>query len=110
LGARKLDRTLKNLGFLVQLKPFSIVHIVATVDYRFPIPLKSLAASLHKVFFIWRVCRIDLEDHEKAGVHIRSVRIRENLVVIAKGLEIITFYSTLPWNLRRFPAEKYIIL
>jgi transcription initiation factor TFIID TATA-box-binding protein len=50
LAARKFGRILKKLGFSVQLKTFSIVNIVATMDCRFPIHLESLAASSHKVF------------------------------------------------------------
>jgi transcription initiation factor TFIID TATA-box-binding protein len=50
LAARKFGRILKNLNFPVELKTFSIVNIVATMDCRFPIHLESLAASPHKVF------------------------------------------------------------
>jgi transcription initiation factor TFIID TATA-box-binding protein len=50
LAARKFGRILKDLGFNVRLKSFSIVNIVATMDCRFPIHLESLASSAHKNF------------------------------------------------------------
>jgi transcription initiation factor TFIID TATA-box-binding protein len=50
LAARKFGRMLRNLGFGVNLKTFSIVNIVATMDCRFPVHLESLATSPHKVF------------------------------------------------------------
>jgi transcription initiation factor TFIID TATA-box-binding protein len=50
LAARKFGRILKNLGFSVRLKTFSVVNIVATMDCRFPIHLESLARSTHRLF------------------------------------------------------------
>ncbi|OHS93164.1 hypothetical protein TRFO_11975 [Tritrichomonas foetus] len=50
LAARKFGRILKNLGFRVKMKSFTISNIVATMDCQFPIHLESLASSRNKVF------------------------------------------------------------
>ena len=50
LSARKFGRILRNLGFPVKMKSFTIANMVATMDTRFPIHLESLASSAHRIF------------------------------------------------------------
>lgn len=50
LAARKFGRMLRNVGFNVKMKTFTISNMVATMDCKFPIHLESLASSQHKIF------------------------------------------------------------
>ena len=83
LAARKFGRILKNLGFPVKLKSFTIANMVATMDAKFPIHLESMAASQHRIF-------VTYNPEIFAGLIYRLPKPRATLLIFVSGKVVVT--------------------